>query len=60
VDALTEAGFTKAFSVVDGFEGDKIEAGPNQGRRVVNGWKNSHLPWDYPEVKDKIYLPGER
>ncbi len=42
VDALaTEGGLTTVYSVVDGFEGDKDD----NGRRNVNGWKNSGEPW---------------
>jgi rhodanese-related sulfurtransferase len=42
-DLLQEAGYTKVYSVVDGFEGDMSPA----GRRDVNGWKNANLPWTY-------------
>lgn len=50
---LAQAGFTQVYSVVDGFEGDLSE----QGRRDVNGWKNSQLPWTYKLDKNKAYLP---
>ncbi|MEH6503596.1 MAG: rhodanese-like domain-containing protein [Cycloclasticus sp.] len=43
----TKLGYTQAYTVIDGFEGDKEKAGPNKGHRVVNGWKNSQLPWSY-------------
>jgi rhodanese-related sulfurtransferase len=46
------AGYVRAFSVVDGFEGDVSPA----GRRDVNGWKNSGLPWSYRLEASK--LPG--
>lgn len=42
-DLLQKAGYTKVYSVVDGFEGD-MDA---KGRRDVNGWKNANLPWTY-------------
>ena len=44
---LSRAGYTNLFTVVDGFEGDKQKIGNNKGKRVVNGWKNSGLPWTY-------------
>jgi len=40
--ALTEAGFTQALNVADGFEGPPDSAGH---RGVVAGWKASDLPW---------------
>ncbi len=52
---LAKAGYTKVYSVVDGFEGDKAKDGENKGKRTVNGWKNADLPWDYKMDKDKMY-----
>ena len=52
---LGKAGYTKVYSVVDGFEGDKASDGANKGKRTVNGWKNANLPWDYKMDKDKMY-----
>jgi len=43
----TQLGYTKAYSVVDGFEGDTAKNGLAKGQRVINGWKNSQLPWTY-------------
>lgn len=51
-DLLSEAGFTNVFSVVDGYEGDKAK----NGKRTLNGWKNSDLPWSYKLDKKKMYL----
>ena len=47
VDVLAKAGFTKVYSVPEGFEGDTAKSGPHRGHRVVNGWKNRNLPWGY-------------
>ncbi len=55
-DALTTAGFNQVISVIDGFEGDKASSGPKKGQRVVNGWKNSDLPWSYTLDKSKMYF----
>jgi rhodanese-related sulfurtransferase len=40
--ALTQAGYTRAFNVAGGFEGDTDGDG-HRGNR--NGWKASDLPW---------------
>jgi rhodanese-related sulfurtransferase len=50
---LLEAGYSRVFTVVDGFEGDMSP----DGRRSVNGWKNSGLPWGYKLEKTKMYFP---
>lgn len=50
---LADAGYTKVYSVVDGFEGDMSK----DGRRSVNGWKNAGLPWTYKMDRNKAYLP---
>ena len=52
-DLLVDAGFTNVFSVTDGFEGDLSP----DGRRTVNGWRNSNLPWTYKLDKAKVYTP---
>jgi rhodanese-related sulfurtransferase len=52
---LAEAGFKTVYTVVDGFEGDLATDGPNTGRRTVNGWKNSSLPWSYRLDRSKMY-----
>ncbi len=58
VNLLTELGYTRVYSVVDGFEGDVAADGPQAGQRVVNGWKNAGLPWTYKLDKNKLYLPS--
>ena len=58
VNALTELGYSKVYSVIDGFEGDVATDGPHAGQRVVNGWKNAGLPWTYKLDKNKLYLPS--
>lgn len=50
---LLEAGYSRVFTVVDGFEGDMS----SDGRRSINGWKNSGLPWGYKLEKTKMYFP---
>lgn len=58
VNLLTELGYGKVYSVIDGFEGDVATDGPQAGQRVVNGWKNAGLPWTYKLDKSKMYLPS--
>lgn len=55
---LAELGYTKVYTVVDGFEGDVAKDGPETGKRVVNGWKNAGLPWTTRLDKDKLYIPS--
>lgn len=56
-DLLAKAGYTNVYTVIDGYEGDVAKEGPNKGKRAVNGWRNSDLPWSYQLVKSKMYLP---
>ena len=44
---LSLYGFKKAYTVIDGYEGDLATSGPQAGQRSVNGWKNAKLPWTY-------------
>jgi rhodanese-related sulfurtransferase len=47
VEMLAKAGFRNAYTVIDGFEGDRNAdpTSPDYGKRTVNGWKNAGLPW---------------
>lgn len=56
-DRLQTAGYSKVYSVAEGFEGDTAKGGPKDGQRVVNGWKNANLPWTYKLDKAKMYFP---
>ena len=56
VNELAKNGYTKVYTVVDGYEGDKVKEGENQGKRMKNGWKNSGLPWTYSMDKDLMYF----
>jgi rhodanese-related sulfurtransferase len=40
-DVLTQAGYRRVLSVIDGYEGDV----GSDGRSALNGWKNAGLPW---------------
>ena len=57
VNKLAAAGFTNAYTVTDGFEGDKV-TDPGSvfvGKRMKNGWKNS-APWVYGIDPEKVIL----
>lgn len=56
VNELAKNGYTKVYSVVDGYEGDKVKEGENKGKRMKNGWKNSGLPWTYSMDRDLMYF----
>jgi rhodanese-related sulfurtransferase len=58
VNLLAEAGFAKAYSVIDGFEGDKVKDPDNvfKGQRKKNGWRNAGLPWTYDLDPNLMYL----
>jgi rhodanese-related sulfurtransferase len=49
VNLLAKAGYKNVYNVIDGMEGDSVEDSNSvfQGQRLVNGWKNSGLPWTY-------------
>jgi len=52
VNLLASAGFKNVYNITDGFEGDSVKDPGSvfNGQRMVNGWRNSGLPWTY-EVK---------
>jgi rhodanese-related sulfurtransferase len=59
VNLLAKAGFTHVYNITDGMEGDAVKD-PNSvfvGQRLVNGWKNSGLPWTYKLTPDRMVLP---
>jgi len=53
---LIEAGFTKVYTQVEGFEGKRAKTGPRKGERIVGGWKNVGLPWSYDLLPEKMYF----
>ncbi len=57
VNQLAKAGFKNVYTIIDGFEGDKV-TDPGSvfyGKRMRNGWKNS-APWVYDIDPEKIIL----
>jgi len=59
VNMLAEAGFKKVFTVTDGFEGGEIKDQNSyfNGKRMLNGWRNSGAPWTY-EVDPELAFPS--
>ncbi len=58
-DLLASLGYTKVYTIVSGFEGDVAKTGPQEGQRVINGWKNAGLPWTYKLMMAKMYKSAE-
>lgn len=59
VNILAKEGFTQAYNVFDGMEGDKVEDSQSvfHGQRLKNGWKNSGCPWTYKLTPELMLLP---
>jgi rhodanese-related sulfurtransferase len=49
VNRLAALGYKNVYSIIDGFEGDKVSDDDSyfKGKRMKNGWKNSGAPWTY-------------
>jgi rhodanese-related sulfurtransferase len=60
VNQLAEAGFKNVYNITDGFEGDMVKDSESvfMGQRMINGWKNSGLPWTY-SINPKLMLIPE-
>ena len=56
---LIDAGFTNVYSIVDGYEGEKIadKTSPNFGKRLHDGWRNSKNPWTQDLDEKLAYIP---
>jgi len=62
VNLLAGAGLRNVYNITDGMEGDLVQD-PNNvfyGQRLVNGWKNSGLPWTYQVDPKRIVLSPMR
>jgi rhodanese-related sulfurtransferase len=59
VNTLGKAGFKNVYNITDGFEGDRLELPESyeNGKRIINGWKNSGAPWTYKLDPKLVYLP---
>jgi rhodanese-related sulfurtransferase len=57
---MAAAGFKNVYNITDGMEGDMMTNpnSPLNGQRVINGWKNSGIPWTYTIDRKLMILPG--
>ena len=57
VNQLAAAGFTNAYNIVDGIEGDTVDDPESvfHGKRMKNGWKNC-APWVYDVDPEKVII----
>jgi len=60
VNAMASIGFKGAYSVIDGFEGDRVRDPSSyfHGKRLKNGWKNSGVPWTDKLSQEFMYIPS--
>jgi len=60
VNAMAAAGFKTAYSITDGFEGDRVQdpASPSYGKRFKNGWRNSDIPWTDRLNPELMWIPA--
>lgn len=54
VNALARAGFTHAYTITDGMEGD---GNSDSDSTVHGGWKNSGCPWTKKNTPERMVLP---
>lgn len=56
---LAQDGYTRAYNITDGMEGDKVEDPDSvfTGLRMRNGWKNSGCPWTARLTPERLVLP---
>ncbi len=59
VNLMAKAGFQKVYNIIDGFEGDALKDADSyqDGKRIINGWKNSGAPWTYKLERGLVYNP---
>ena len=62
VNLLASAGFKHVYNITDGFEGDTLKDPGSvfDGQHMVNGWRNSGLPWTYAVDPARMVLPPDR
>jgi rhodanese-related sulfurtransferase len=57
-NGLAQAGFTRVYNIIDGFEGDKVDdpGSAYHGKRMKNGWKNSCASWTYDLDPELLWI----
>ena len=60
VDALTDAGYTNVYNILEGMEGERVNDPRSvfHRKRMVNGWKNAGLPWTHDLDPALMKLPA--
>jgi len=60
VNAMATAGFKSAYSITDGFEGDRVRdpSSPFYGKRFKNGWRNSGISWTDKLNPELMWIPA--
>ncbi|SFR51862.1 rhodanese-like domain-containing protein [Thiomicrospira sp. ALE5] len=53
---LDQYGYKNVYLLLGGFEGSVVREGDKKGFRLVNGWKNSGMPWTYDIDPDIVYF----
>jgi len=58
VERLAKIGFTNVYNITDGFEGDvlKNEESYFNGKRIINGWKNSGALFTFDLDPGLVYI----
>ncbi|MGB5262849.1 MAG: rhodanese-like domain-containing protein [Lutimonas sp.] len=61
INQLATIGFKNLYNITDGFEGDTVNDPESVfvGKRMVNGWKNSGLPFTYSIDSTRVILLKE-
>ena len=62
VNTLAQAGFTKVYNIINGFEGDRVNdpGSVYHGKHMRNGWKNLGLPWGYDFDPDLMWEKAKK
>ena len=53
---LDQYGYKNVYLLLGGFEGGTVKDGDKKGFRLVNGWKNSGMPWTYDIEPEIVYF----
>jgi len=61
VNALAQAGFKNVYNIIDGMEGDLVKdpGSVYDGKRMMNGWKNTGLPWTYEVNTELLWISAD-
>ena len=62
VNQLAAAGYKNVYNITDGFEGGIVNDPESvyNGQRMVNGWKNSGLPYTYKIDPKLMLIPDDK